>query len=179
MAEVFVGIEETLSYTGEGVKANPCLAVDLAMLGVGTVEECHDTLVKLDISTGDGISRMPDDGADIEINGNTVVFGEARIWFDVDSVIEDAVTQFEDGSAAIVAVKLNEEDLDDEAMHLILLAGQFVRNGKRGDVLVGDSLRDGMLRESVIEVDKRLQRTLDWAGALFSYHVSVTQVSEK
>lgn len=179
MAEVFVGVEEALSYTGQGVKANSCLAVNLSMLGVGTIEECHDALVNSSISTIDGISRIPDEGAELEVADNKVILGEALIWFDVKSVIEDSTSQFKEGCAAIVAVKLNEDDLNDDAMHLILLAGQFEENGKPGDMLVGDSLYDAMQRETAVEIDKRLQSTLDWAGALFSYHVSVTRVSEK
>ena len=179
MTEVFTGVEEALTYTGEGIKTNPCLAVDLAMLGAGTIEECHAVLVASGISTADGISHMPDEGAELDVNGNTVVFGETMMWFDVDSTMEDAIMQFGDGNAAIVAVKLNEEDPNDEAMHLILLAGQFIKNGERSAVLVGDSLHDGMQRELATQINKRLQRTLDWAGALFSYHVSVTKHSEK
>lgn len=176
--EVFIGVEEALSYSEEGLRTNPCLAVDLAMLGVGTIDECHATLVSSGISTAEGLSQIPNEGAELEVNGQAVVLGGARAWFKVGKLIEDSTAQFEDGGGAIVAVKLDENDLDDEAMHLILLAGQFVKDGEDRAMLVGDSLKDGMQRQSIAELDVRLQRTLDWAGALFSHHVSVNRGSE-
>ncbi len=173
MAEVFKGVEAARSYTGEGIRANPCLAVDLAMLGVGTIEECHDVLVASGISTADGMSQLPDDGGEVSINGNKVVFRRAQMRIDASRALGDAASRFNEGDGTLVAVRLNEEDPNDGAMHIVLLAGQFEKDGKPGDILVGDSLQDGMQREPAQAVYDRLQQTIEWAGGLLSYHVSV------
>lgn len=178
MAETFLGMSEALEYKGEGLRANPCLAVDLAMLGVGTIEECHEALVQVGISSPDGMSVIPDEGIAVQVNDNIVSFGATNMWFNLDTAAEDTIAQYEKSEGAIFAVKLNEEDPEDGGMHLVLLAGQFLNNDEVRSVLVGDSLVDDIQRVNPSEVNARLQRTLDWAGALFSYHVAVSEVAD-
>ncbi len=98
------------------------------------------------------------------------------MWFDLDSVGQYTNSRFADNEGAIFLVKLNEHDPEDSAMHMILLAGHFKEGGVIRSVAVGDSLLDDVQIVLATKISDRLRRTLDWAGALFSYNVSVVEV---
>jgi hypothetical protein len=176
MTTQFVGIPEALAYTGAGLRENPCLAVNFAMLGVGEIDECHAALVDADISSEDGESRIPPEGAEkVTVNDSVVALGSQKAWFEADKAVADARAGFADRTGTIFSVQLNEDDPESPNMHLVLFAGQFIDGDRVSELLVGDSLQDGMQRPSLEEARDRLARSMDWAGAIMGNTVSVTQ----
>ena len=178
MAETFFGIDRVLDYRQVGSFNNPCLAVDLAMLGVGDKNKCHQALVASGVSTPDGVSEIPGKGVELDINGNKVTIDPTKLFFDLRKLESDSRSQFDKAEAAIVAVKLHEDDPEDYSMHLILLGGHYREGDRVTKVVIGDSLLDGVQEQRPEELESRLERTLDFNGALLSCHVRVDYSSD-
>ncbi|MFI5270717.1 MAG: hypothetical protein ACHQT9_01575 [Candidatus Saccharimonadales bacterium] len=172
MSERFVGIEQAQTYDAPGVRENSCLAVDLAMLGVGGIDEINELLVSLGISTPDGISEVVED-TELDINEHKVIIGAPRPKFSVEAAITDTKEQFEQGNGAIITLPLHPENTESFDGHMVLAAGMYVKDLEVTGVLLGDSLLDGMQRISPSDAVDKLEQTVERFGAIYSSHVKL------
>jgi hypothetical protein len=172
MSERFVGIEQAQDYDAPGVRENSCLAVDLAMLGVGEIDEIDELLISLGISTADGISKIEED-TELDINAHKVIVGASKPKFSVEAAIKDTKEQFERGDGAIITIPLHPEDPENLDGHMVLAAGMYVEDLEVTGVLLGDSLKDGMQRISPSDAVSRLEQTVEYFGAIYSSQVKL------
>lgn len=165
----YQGITQPLAYELEAKRENPCLAVSLAMLTESTdIDGAHQQLVAEGISDETGQSMLPPEGTTLTFNDSTIGIDEQKAWFSLDKYKKSLDEGFEAGKGSIVGVRLNEEGDSDASMHLILLAGKA-----EDKIAVGDSLVDGVQMVETDKVFERLERTLDFMGALMSHTVSL------
>ncbi len=180
MSGTFEGLREPLNYRGVGKMADPCLAAILATAGLGEIEEIHQKLVGLGVSTPEGISDI-NAGFDIAMNGKEARIDPPRMFSGLEKAIDGTGEQFEKGNGTIIAVKLYEDDYDNQDTHFLLLIGheRDEETDKVTAVYVGDSRYDDVQELHPSDVLDLLDRTIDLLGGIYAYHLSVTPIPEE